>query len=125
MMFASTRLFNFKLSPVLGVQEVLNIIEVPAFVETVLPLSLTRRGGRGEVANISLHQYYSSMSEQSPVLNIQGVLNIFEMAALAETVRAYQNSQNLQVLSLSFASILLFNVGTVAYIKYSRSFKHL
>ena len=51
MMFASTRLFNFKLSPVLGVQEVLNIIEVPAFVETVLPLYLTRRGGRGEVAN--------------------------------------------------------------------------
>ena len=36
MMFASTRLFNFKLSPVLGVQEVLNIIEVPAFGENII-----------------------------------------------------------------------------------------
>ena len=56
-------------SPVIDVQEVLGIFKIAAFVETVLPLSLLRRGGRGEVANMMFAKHHVCINRTPQLSN--------------------------------------------------------
>ncbi len=83
--FASILLFNFQKSRLLKMfKKLLISLYWRLLYKTVLPPLLSRRGGRGEVQTKFLHQHYSSTLELSPVLDVQKILNIFEIPAFVE-----------------------------------------